>query len=43
LPLIEHLGGRVQEIARALAAADGEALERILAAGQACRQRLVKG
>jgi prephenate dehydrogenase len=42
LPLIEGLGGRVQAIARAVAAGDGDALERILAAGQACRQRLVK-
>jgi prephenate dehydrogenase len=42
LPLLEQLGGRVQEIARAVAAGDGEALERVLAAGQACRQRLVK-
>ena len=42
LPLIEQLGGRVHEIARAVAAGDGAALERILATGQACRQRLVK-
>lgn len=42
LPLIEYLGGRVHEIARAVAANDGEALDRILSAGQACRQRLVK-
>jgi len=42
LPLIERLGDRVQDLVRAVAAHDGEAIERILAAGQACRQWLVK-
>jgi prephenate dehydrogenase len=42
LPLIEQLGSRVDGIRRAVASGDGEALERILAAGQACRQQLVK-
>jgi prephenate dehydrogenase len=42
LPLIEGLRGRVDAIARAVAARDGDGLERILAEGQACRQHLVK-
>jgi prephenate dehydrogenase len=42
LPLIEGLAGRVDAIARAVASGDGEGLARILAEGQACRQRLVK-
>jgi prephenate dehydrogenase len=42
LPLIQGLAGRVDAIARAVAAEDGEALLRILAEGQACRHRLVK-
>jgi prephenate dehydrogenase len=41
-PLIRELGSRVADIDRALAAGDGAQLERILAAGRACRQRLVK-
>ena len=42
LPLIERLGTNIDGIRRAVAAGDGVALERILAAGQDCRQRLVK-
>jgi prephenate dehydrogenase len=42
LPLIQGLAGRVDAIARAVSAGDGEALLRILAEGQACRHRLVK-
>lgn len=42
LPLIRGLAGRTDAIARAVAAGDGEGLLRILAEGQACRQRLVK-
>jgi prephenate dehydrogenase len=42
LPLIERLENRVDGIRRAVTWGDGDALERILAAGQACRQRLVK-
>ena len=42
LPLIEELEMRVAEIRSAVAAGDGEALERILAAAQSCRKRLVK-
>ena len=41
-PLIEQMRSRVAEIARAVTAGDSAALERVLAAGQACRQRLVK-
>jgi prephenate dehydrogenase len=41
-PLIGALGSRVADIERALSAGDGAQLERILAAGRACRQRLVK-
>ncbi|MBN2574967.1 MAG: prephenate dehydrogenase [Deltaproteobacteria bacterium] len=42
LPLVEQLRGRVEEIGRAVAAGDGAALDRVLLAGRACRQRLVK-
>jgi prephenate dehydrogenase len=42
LPLIEGLAGRVEAIARAMAAGDADGLARILADGQACRKRLVK-
>jgi prephenate dehydrogenase len=42
LPMIEELETRVAEIRRAVEAGDGEALERILAAAQFCRKRLVK-
>jgi prephenate dehydrogenase len=42
LPLIQQLEGRVAAVSRAVAAGDGAALEKILADGQACRQRLVK-
>jgi prephenate dehydrogenase len=42
VPLIRELGSQVAEIERAVAAGDGQALERILAAGRACRQHLVK-
>lgn len=41
-PLIHELGSRVADIERAVASGDGAQLERILAAGRACRQRLVK-
>jgi len=41
-PLIHELGSRVLEIERAVSAGDGAELERLLAAGRACRQRLVK-
>lgn len=41
-PLIRELGSRVADIDRALATGDGAQLERVLAAGRACRQRLVK-
>jgi cyclohexadieny/prephenate dehydrogenase len=42
LPLIQGLAGRVDAIARAVAAGDGQELLRILADGQACRRSLVK-
>lgn len=42
LPLIAQLGSRVAELERVIASGDGQELERILAAGRACRQRLVK-
>lgn len=42
LPLVERLQGRVDEFRRAVADGDGQALERILTAGQTCRKRLVK-
>ncbi len=42
LPLIRELKTRVAEIESAVATGDGEALERILAAAQACRKQLVK-
>jgi prephenate dehydrogenase len=42
LPLIQELEMRVAEIKSAVANGDGETLERILAAAQACRKRLVK-
>jgi len=42
LPLIRGLAGRVDAIAGAVAAGDGEELLRILADGQACRRWLVK-
>jgi prephenate dehydrogenase len=42
LPLIEELERCVKEIKNAVVAADGEALERVLALGRSCRQRLVK-
>lgn len=43
LPLVAQLGARVAEIERAVATGDGATLERILATGRACRQRLVAG
>lgn len=42
LPLIQELETCVAEIKSAVATGDGEALERILAAAQSCRKRLVK-
>ena len=42
LPLIQELETRVVEIKLAVAAGDGESLERILADAQSCRRRLVK-
>lgn len=42
LPLIQELDARVSEIKSAVATGDGEALERVLAAAQSCRKRLVK-
>jgi prephenate dehydrogenase len=42
LPLIRELKTRVAEIESAVATGDGQALERILEAAQACRKRLVK-
>ena len=42
LPLIRELEKCVAEIKSAVATGDGEALERILAAAQSCRKRLVK-
>jgi len=42
LPMIQELETRVAEIRRVVQAGDGEALERILAAAQSCRKRLVK-
>lgn len=42
LPRIEQLEKCVGDIRAAVAAGDGAALERLLTAGQACRQRLVK-
>jgi prephenate dehydrogenase len=42
LPLIQELETRVAEIKAAVVGGDGEALERILAAAQSCRKRLVK-
>jgi prephenate dehydrogenase len=42
LPLIEQLEESVREIRRAVAAADGPGLEKILAAAQECRRRLVE-
>jgi prephenate dehydrogenase len=41
-PLMEQMGETLGAMARAVSEGDGERLERILAAGQACRQRLVK-
>jgi prephenate dehydrogenase len=40
-PLVHELGNRVAELERALVAGDGRELERLLAAGRVCRQRLV--
>jgi prephenate dehydrogenase len=42
IPLIEELEKCVAEIKTAVVSGQGEALERILTNGQACRQRLVK-
>jgi prephenate dehydrogenase len=42
LPLIQELETYVAEIKTAVAAGDGDGLERILAAAQSCRKRLVK-
>jgi prephenate dehydrogenase len=42
LPLIQELETRVAEIKSAVADGDGETLERVLSAAQACRKRLVK-
>ena len=42
LPLLDSLESRVAEIKSAVATDDGEALERILTAAQACRKQLVK-
>jgi prephenate dehydrogenase len=42
LPLIAQLAARVGELERVIASGDAQELERILAAGRACRQRLVK-
>lgn len=42
LPLIEELEKCTNQIKKAVAAGDGEALERVLALGRSCRKRLVK-
>jgi len=43
LPLVGALEERVRQLRRALETADGAALERLLVAGQTCRERLMKG
>jgi prephenate dehydrogenase len=43
LPLVRALEGRVGELRAAIEAGDGEALEAILAAGRASRERFMKG
>ena len=42
LPLIQELEAYVAEIKSAVAAGDGDALERALTAAQSCRRQLVK-
>jgi prephenate dehydrogenase len=43
VPLVRALESRVSALRAAIEAGDGAAIEAILAAGRACRERIVKG